>query len=126
MADEARRYARIRYRLILIELAGWLAFVVIYQARGLSHGTALWASSVSSNDSIRLALYLAVFGALTFLVFLPLRWYGGFALEHRFGLSRLSVNGWLIRDLKHAAVSGGIGLVVLEVWYALLRHCPSS
>ena len=126
MANDARQYARIRYRLILIELAGWLAFITAYQASGLSHRTASWAAALSSLEPVRLAGYLAVFGAIVFLVFLPLRWYGGFSLEHRFGLSRLRVKGWLIRDLKHAAVSAGIGLVVMEVWYALLRHLSSS
>ncbi len=126
MADEARHYSRIRYRLILIELAGSLAFITLYQATGLSHRTASWASTISSLESIHLACYLAVFGVASFLIFLPLRWYSGFTLEHRFGLSRLSVKGWLIRDLKHAAVGATIGLLVMEVWYLLLRRFPVS
>ena len=124
--EPARQYARIRYRLMLMELAGSLAFIVAYQALGFSHRTASWAQQVSPSEPIRLAWYLAIFGAFVFAVFLPLRWYGGFALEHRFGLSRLNVKRWIIRDLKHAAVSATIGVLVMEAWYALLRRFPAS
>lgn len=125
-ADDARRYARIRYRLILMELAGWLGGLIAFQSSGSSHRLAAWAEALSPHPALRLLAYLAAFGAVAWLLFLPLRWYAGFALEHRFHLSRLSPRGWLARQLKHAAVGGAISLLLVEGGYALLRHAPVS
>ncbi|MBI3319411.1 MAG: M48 family metallopeptidase [Candidatus Omnitrophica bacterium] len=123
--DAARRYARIRYRLMLLELVGWLAFLWAYHAAGLSAITARWASTLSHVETVRLAVYLSVFGACSYLIFFPLHVYGGFVLEHQFGLSRLRFTGWLRREAKQALLSGGLGLLLAEGLYALLRGAPS-
>ena len=106
---DARRYARIRYRLMLIELIGWLGFLWAYHAVGLSATTARWLSVLTPMETVRLAGCLAVFGICSYLVFFPLHLYGGFILEHQFGLSRLRFSGWLIREGKQNLLGRGSG-----------------
>lgn len=124
-SDAARRYARIRYRLMLIELVGWVGFLGTYQASGFSGATAHWVSTVTTMEALRVGGYVAVFGACAYLVFFPIHLYGGLLLEHRFDLSRLSLKGWLVREAKQLAVSAVLGLLLVESLYAVLRHVPT-
>lgn len=121
---EARRYAQIRYRLMLSELLAWPGWLLAYQLSGFSASVAAWASTLTPSDSLRLLGALAVFGVGSYLVFLPFHLYAGFFLEHRFGLSRLRLSGWCLREAKGAALSAGFGLLMMEGLYALLRHAP--
>lgn len=122
----ARHYARIRHRLLLAELIGWIAFLLIFQGLGLSDATARLVVTWASAEWVRLAAYLAVFGLVNYLVFFPLHWYGSFSLEHRFGLSRLTVAGWWHREGKHVLVSAVFWGVLIEGWYAILRVAPAT
>lgn len=128
MADPgatARAYARIRYRILLVDLAVWLVFLLVVQAAGISRGLAAGWVRLTQQEPLRILGYLACVGAMHYLVTFPLRFYSGFLLEHRFGLSRLSVGGWVIRELKHIAVSGILGAFLVEGLYAILRHAPT-
>ena len=78
------------------------------------------------GEPLRIAAYLAVFGLVYYLVLLPLKYYGSFTLEHRFGLSRMTPNGWIIRELKQIALGGVLSLVLVEGLYALLRLAPRT
>ena len=123
-ASEARRYARIRYRLILLHLFVSWTTLAVWQWSGCSLALARWWDVRVSNQSLLLLGYLVIFGTVYYLITCPLRFYGGFLLEHRFGLSRLTLGGWLKREAKHLAVSGVIGLLLLEGFYACLRLAP--
>jgi STE24 endopeptidase len=70
--------------------------------------------------------YAAVFGAIYFVIDLPLSYYSGFVLPHRFGQSNETLNGWVIDQLKGIAVGAVLGGVVLEVIYAVLRAFPDT
>lgn len=125
-AADALAYARIRYRLMLADLVLGLAFLGAFQASGVSASLASWWSGRVSAPPLILLGFLAVFGAAYYLVLLPLHFYGSFLLEHRFHLSRLTLAGWIVRELKKLALSAGLGLVTIEGLYALIRYAPSS
>ncbi|MBI4341765.1 MAG: M48 family metallopeptidase [Candidatus Omnitrophica bacterium] len=121
-----RTYARIKYRLLLVDLAAGLAFLAAFHGAGLSRALAAWWSQRLTSEPLIILGYLAVFGAAYYLVLLPLHFYGSFLVEHRFGLSRMTVKGWLVREGKQLAVSAVLGGVLVEGLYALLRHAPST
>ncbi len=56
----------------------------------------------------------------------PLTWYSGFVLPHRFGLSTQTFRAWLADQVKGLLISGVLGLVMLEVVYALLNAAPQT
>ena len=124
-AEPARRYARLRYRLALIEMAGWLVFLLAYQTLGASRIFADAAARLSASAWWQLAAYLTVFGLVSYLVFLPLHLYGDLILEHRFGLSRMSVSAWCVREMKSLALGGCFSLALTEGLYALIRQAPA-
>lgn len=123
--QQARRYATIRYRLVLADLAVSMSSLVLLQWSGASHAVAGWWSSHVAVEPARILGYLAICGTLFYLITLPLSFYGGFLLEHRFGLSRLTRRGWLIREGKRLLLSAVIGALLVEGLYALLRLTPS-
>lgn len=122
----ARRYARIRYRLLLLDLALWFVFLASAQWSGLSHTAARWWSQHVGSDPLALLGYLAVVGSAYYLITLPIHFYGSFLLEHRFGLSRLTIVGWLRREAKQVGVSGFLSVLLVEGLYALLRYVPAT
>jgi len=124
--DAARRYAETRYRLLLLELAVSGCFLIAAQSSGDSQALAHWWSLRAAAAPLKILGYLAVFGIAYYLVMLPTHFYGSFLVEHRFQLSHLTLGGWLIRELKHLAVSAGLGVMLLESLYALLRHAPAQ
>jgi STE24 endopeptidase len=124
-AGNARRYARIRYRLMLAELPASIAWLATVQWSGASAALAAWAHRLPS-DWLAVAAYLTVFGVATYAAFLPVDIYRSFILEHRFGLSRLRWRDWVVRELKQVALSSLLGLVLIEGLYALLRAAPRT
>lgn len=125
MDTDALRYSRIRYRLLLVHwLTGvaWLAFV---QGSGASVALARWWAKRLPSESLVILGYLAVVGMASYLVTLPVHYYGGFVLERRFGLSRLTGPGWLRREVKHLGLRAVISLALVEGLYALLRGIPN-
>ena len=71
---------------------------------------------------LQIGLYVAGFFALWWLLSLPWSWYTGFYREHQYGLSNLSLPGWLGEQVKSLIVSIiGFGLLII-VLYAFLRR----
>ncbi len=122
----ARRYATIRYRLTLLDLAVGLLFLVGLQWSGVSERLARWWEMRTASQPLILLGYLAVVGPLDYVLMLPLHVYRSFVLEHRFGLSRMTVRAWLIREAKQMALSVALSLALVEAWYALLRRAPQA
>ena len=125
-ASAARRYARIRYRLLLAECGlGWCVLSV-FQGSGASTGIARWTAGWAGPEVCVIAGYLAVFGAVSYAVSWPLHFYGSFLLERQFGLSRLNLAGWWGREGKRVAVSALLSLLLVEGGYAILRAAPRA
>lgn len=123
-ATPARDYARARYRLLLGDLAFSALFLAGVQLFGTSHVLATWSRGLSAHPVPALLAYLAGLGSTYYACRFPLHFYASFLLEHRFGLSRLTLGRWLVREAKHLAVSSALSLVLFEGWYALLRQAP--
>ena len=124
--EQARAYADIKYRLLLVGLALGFIFLAAFQWSGASKALADAWARVTPAPALQLLGYLAVFGLAYYLITLPLHIYSSFTLEHRFGLSRQNWKGWLSREMKRVAVSGVISLAMLEGLYALFRELPEA
>ncbi len=124
--SDARQYAKIRYRLLLVDLLLGGVVLALFQWSGASHALAGWWSQQLASEPLVILGYLAVFGFVSYMATLPLHWYGSFVVEHRFGLSRMTVVQWIMREAKQLAVGATIGAVLFEGLYALLRHQPAT
>ncbi|HZW04395.1 MAG TPA: M48 family metallopeptidase, partial [Anaerolineaceae bacterium] len=75
----------------------------------------------TANPWLIVAGYTIVFGGVFLVLNLPLSYYEGFVLPHRFGQSNQTLRGWVIDQVKSLALSGVFGLVMVEAVYWLLR-----
>ena len=123
---QAREYARLRRRLMVVDLAlgGLYALAWLIFGWSIMVNRALLSSTV--NDWLRVAAFGAVFGGIYFLIDLPLSYYSGFLLPHRYGLATQTLLGWISDQVKGILVGGILGLLVLEVIYAVLRAAPET
>jgi STE24 endopeptidase len=117
----AKEYARIRRRL-------WLAdnlFSALYVLAWLFFGWAIalrnFLLTVTANDWLLVALFVVVFGGIYFVLNLPLGYYSGFILPHRFDQSNQTLKDWIIDQLKGMAIGAPLGLILLELFYLALR-----
>ena len=119
---KARRYHRRQFGLTLADLAIGAALLVGWSASGAA--TRLVASLDARFDlpaaAIVAAMALVVGGTQTLLTF-PLDVLAGFTLPRRAGLTTQRFGAWLADRAKALAIGGGLGLLVMEVVYALLR-----
>jgi STE24 endopeptidase len=63
-------------------------------------------------------------GLIYTVAYLPLDYFSGFVLPHRFGLSTQTPAGWVLDTVKGLALSAVFGLAGLELLYWLLRTFP--
>jgi STE24 endopeptidase len=78
----------------------------------------------SPRPWLALLIYLCFFGGIMQLAGLPFDFLGGFWLEHRYGLSNLTLAGWVKDQLKGLAVGGTLGVLAMEFLYAMIRRWP--
>jgi len=127
-ADDVRRYARRRYALAGAHLVVGVVFLAAMIAGGSAKVAAV-AEEIAGPDSFLLTvfLYFAGFSLAYLVVSLPLSFYGGYALEHQFGLSSQtpgagSLGYWFGRRMKKWLYSFIIGAVLVLLFYAMLRR----
>lgn len=121
---QAKTYARLRRRLWLIENA----FSALYALAWLFWGWAValrdWLTthwSPFANPWLLVPAFVTIFGGVYFLLALPLNYYSGFILPHRFGQSNQTRKDWIVDQLKGLAVGAPLGLLLLELLYLALR-----
>ena len=73
-----------------------------------------------------LALYFLVFFAAALVLGLPLTYYGGYILPHRYGLSRQSLAGMVADMAKGLAFSLPVELAAVLFVYLLLALAPTT
>jgi STE24 endopeptidase len=120
----AKDYQKIKQVLTLWNLGLTPLLILIPAVTPLSGLFYSWASSVIGCRYGALAFYF-MFLSLFFMIFdLPLSFYSGYMLEHRFKLSNLTLKGWGGVFVKKALLSFGLSLALLEGLYALIWNFP--
>jgi STE24 endopeptidase len=95
--SEARRYGRVSLALTLADMAldlVYLGVMALVFARHLDAWLAEFLSSTSEQSYVRLLLLYFVVMGLHILVSLPLSFYSGYVVEHKFGLSNQTLRRW--------------------------------
>jgi len=121
---EARAYARIRRRLMLVDLLLGAAYLAVWLLAGWHLALRDFVVGISASPWINVPLFAFFFGLPLFLIDLPLSYYSGFVLPHRYGQSTQTLGEWVLDQIKGLALSGVLGVILLEVVYWLLRATP--
>jgi STE24 endopeptidase len=118
---QAKRYARIRRRLWLVDTLLTAIYLFLWLFAGWSNALVAWIKTFTTNDWLLVLVYAVIFGGIVSLLELPLGYYSGYVLPHRFGQSNQDLRGWIIDQVKGLAISAPLGLLVLELVYLALR-----
>jgi len=121
----AKQYSRINRRLMVLDLFISGLYILAWLVFGWSKSLKVWLLGFTTNVWLLLLLYVVVLGGIMFLINLPLSYYQGYTLPHRFELSTQKLSSWIIDQAKGILVGGIIGMIVLEIIYAILRAFPT-
>lgn len=121
---KAKEYAHIRRRLMLLDLGLAAIYAVIWLGAGFSVALQDYLYSMTSNEWLVVAGFVLVFGGIYFLIDLPLGYYSGYVLPHRYELSNQTLKDWVIDQIKGVIVGGILGSFVIEIVYFVLRISP--
>ncbi|MFN8383338.1 MAG: M48 family metallopeptidase [Anaerolineales bacterium] len=118
---QAREYARIHRRLWLVDTLFSAVYVLAWLFFGWSISVREWLTTITTNEWLLVALYVAIFGGIASILNFPLSYYSGFVLPHRFGQSNQTLKDWIMDQIKGLAIGAPIGLILLELFYLALR-----
>ncbi len=126
--ERARVYAAIRRRLFFVDLAVDAALLILFLAGGFSAGLRDLAERSAPPGAwwLVVLIYLAVLGVGYTLVGLPLGYYSGYVLPHRFGQAHELRGLWAADQIKGLVLEAGLGLPLGVALYALLRAFPTT
>lgn len=122
--DESQRYESAKR---FAGVAGFVldvAILVYLVTSRLSIRIREFAEGFSASPWLSIAIYVVIIGAIFKVFDLLLTFYSGYVLEHRFGLSRQTLAGWIKDQVKALAVGVPLGIAAVEVIYGLLRYSP--
>lgn len=121
---QAKQYARLSRRLMVADLALGGLYALAWLVFGWSAALKDVLLNLTTNEWLLVLLYALVFGGIYYLIDLPLSFYSGYTLPHRFGQSNQDVKGWISDEVKGLVLGGLLCGLMLEVIYAVLRAAP--
>lgn len=120
--QRAKRYEAIHNILFVVETVYTVALLVAFLLTSASEMLADALRELAPNPWISTALYAVVVTVAVKVFFLPLNYYGGFYLEHKFELSNEKFGGWVLDEIKSLGLNLLLGALVIDVVYFLLRR----
>ena len=118
---QARQFARIRRRMWLLDTVLSTVYLLAWLFFGWAKALTTWLKTFTTSEWLLVLCFAILFGGVSGLLELPLGFYSGFVLPHRFGQSNQDFKGWVVDQLKGLAISAPLGLLVLELVYLALR-----
>ena len=122
----AKEYARIRRRYMLLDLLLGAILLLAWLLLDWSSLLRGWIFSWTHNPWIAVLAYGGIFGAAFSILDLPLSYYTGYVLPHRFQQSNQDLKGWIVDLIKNLGISAVLGGGFLEIIYLVLRTAPES
>ena len=118
---QAKQYARIHRRLWLLDTLLSTLYLLAWLFFGWARSLMGWVRTFTTNDWLLVLCFAIIFGGISGILELPLSFYSGYLLPHRFDQSNQELKGWVIDQLKGAVIGAPLGLIVLELVYLALR-----
>jgi STE24 endopeptidase len=121
-AVEAKQYQRRKLVISLYELALTLFLILI---TALFVGPSLDRAVrdlVGMNPWVRLAILAGIYGVVFEVATLPLDFWSGYILEHRYRLSNQTLSAWIWKRVKGYLLGAPLGLALVFGLYAIIWH----
>ena len=117
----AKKYHTIKLIISLSESAFLLLLTLFAVAFGWTRLVSSWAYGLVANDLSAFLVFIAMLGVFEILFTLPVHWYAGFYLEHKYQLSNQTLPRWMWENLKAIGVSIPIAVPLLVLFYLSLQ-----
>jgi Zn-dependent protease with chaperone function len=124
--DESKRYELVKHIVGVSKFVLDVLILIFLLTSGWSARIRTFAETAVNAEWQIVIIYMFIVGAVLKLVELPVGFYSGYLLEHRFGLSRQTVGGWIKDQLKGFAIAVPLSLAAIEFIYFLLRVHPNE
>jgi STE24 endopeptidase len=121
---KAKKYSRLNRRLMLLELLIGGIYTLAWLIFGWSEAIKAFILNFTTNDWLLVIAFALVFGGVYYLITLPVSYYSGFILPHRFDQSNQTFRGWVIDQFKGLLIAALLGGLLLEIIYFVLRTYP--
>lgn len=124
--QKAKEYARIGRGLFILELVLSVIYVLAWILTGLSPWWRDQVYTLTQATWLSIPLFALGFGLPYSVLTAPLTYYSGYVLPHKYGQSVQTLRSWLMDQFKGLAIAGVLGLIILEIIYALLEAAPQT
>jgi Zn-dependent protease with chaperone function len=123
---ENRAYQRIRVALAVVSPLVGIVLGLLLLVTGVSQRMRDLAHARAKGHWARVLVFFTLYSVIMTLLLLPLDWYAGFSLEHRFGLSTQSLGAWALDQGKAFAFQVIVvaGLPLLAWAWRIVEHQP--
>lgn len=109
------------YWLILINLVAGLVVAFLLLQTGLSKGLRDRVKGMVKSTSLTVAIYAAVYTVVTTLLLFPLTLWQGYFREHAYGLSTMTLGGWMSEQAIGLVTGVIMAAIFLTLFYLVLR-----
>ncbi|MBI1236476.1 MAG: M48 family metalloprotease [Alphaproteobacteria bacterium] len=109
------------YWLILVNLIAGLAMAGLLLQTGFSRGLRDRIHGLVRSKSLTVALYAAIYTIVTTVILFPLTLWQGYFREHAYGLSAMSLGGWLGEQVIGLVTGVIMAAIFLTIFYLVLR-----
>lgn len=118
---QAKEYARIKRSLWAFSQGLSTVYALLWLFTGWGTGLRDWLSGFITSPWLLVAAFSAIFTGIYAVINIPLGYYTGFVLPHRFDLSTQEHKDWVADQLKNLAINIIFGLFIIELVYWLFR-----
>ena len=122
--QKAKVYAQLQRRFMLLDLIIGGLYAILWLFFGWSIALKTVLQTFFSHDWLLVAGFIAIFGGFYYIITLPLSYFTGFILPHRFEMSNHTLKGWIGDQIKGLLLGAVLGGLILEIIYAILRNFP--
>ncbi|MFP4549087.1 MAG: M48 family metallopeptidase [Fidelibacterota bacterium] len=124
--NKAKRYNNTKLILSIAEGGISLIFIIWLLFSGASATIAQYAASWVCNPYLQLFVFLLMIGFFNSVVTFPVSFYKDYLLEHKYELSNQSLRKYFWEKFKGLLVALPIVLILMAVFYFLLRRYPEN
>lgn len=121
---KAIAYSRSLYVLYFLGTLISLAVYILLWRAGIAVAFRNLARRVSRHRFIQCLIFVPLFSVAAWLLNLPIEFYSGYVLQHRFGLSTQSLASWFGDWGKTLAIVMALGGVVAWIFYTIVQRSP--
>ena len=123
---KAKSYERVKLVMSLVSMALNFVIPILFLLLGGSEAIRNLAEGWTGSAALIVVIYLLVSGAGLQAIEFPFEIFSGFIVEKKYGLSKISIRGWLWDWLKGTMIQTVLAVALISGIYWLLRSQPET